>query len=167
MKSRRGISIVLLLILMLILLLGAAGFYYFYNKSKYVPVPQYLPTPTSTATPVSSTEPVMEKSDIPEGWLTYTNTKYGFQISYPSNFKALDDADNLYGWPDAVVLFYAGGQSYDLPVEVWNTEAEYKAKYATQLDQVIVKKVGGKFITLLNNNNTPEVNQIILTFKEL
>jgi hypothetical protein len=137
---------------------------------------------TDTQTPVVSPtvfepEPTIEvideevveqasESAVPQGWLTYTNTQYGFEISYPEDFKALDDAENLYGWPDAVVLFYAGGQSYDMPVEVWDTKTEYENKYSTQIDNLTVKRVGDKYITLLNMNRQAEVDQIIETFKE-
>lgn len=99
----------------------------------------------------------------PSDWQTYSNTQYGFEIKYPVNFKALTDKDSLYGWPKAVVLFYSGGQSYDLPVEVWSSEAEYKQKYPNA--GVTVFKKGSQFITLSNVNSNPLVDQIISTFK--
>lgn len=113
-----------------------------------------LPTPVISPTPVSN---------IPVGWLTYKNTKYGFEISYPKTWKALDDKDNLYGWPDAAVLLYNGGQSYDIPIEVWDGEAQYKAKYTSQ--KPIVYKVGEKFITLVDVTSEPDAQAIISTFK--
>jgi len=105
-----------------------------------------------------------EESKIPEGWLTYRNEEYGFEISYPSNYKALTDKENLYGWPNAIVLIYGGGQSYDLPIEVWNTEAEYKSKYSNAKN-LYVMEVRNKYLTLVNVNFEPEVEEIIKTFK--
>jgi len=99
------------------------------------------------------------------GWQIFTNAQYGFQISYPATYQALTDPDNLYGWPKAVVLFYAGGQSYDLPIEVWNSVAEYEAKYQPGMTNLTVKQVKGKYITLVNSNLSTEVDEIIATFK--
>lgn len=78
----------------------------------------------------------------------------------------MDDEKNLYGWPNAVVLVYGGSQSYDLPIEVWNTEAEYKAKYPNT-EELTVEHVGNKFITLVNVNSETEVDEIIQTFKAI
>lgn len=107
------------------------------------------------------------ESALPEGWSTYTNIEYGFEISYPEKYKPLNDSESLYGWPDAVVLFYAGGQSYDLAVEVWDSKFDYEDKYSTRLDDLVVKRVGDKYITLLNTNRETEVDQIIETFREI
>ena len=154
--------------------LGAAGLYYFSNKKgggegTGQVTPMVTPAVTqavSTATPAVSPSPTIaeETSNIPAGWLTYTNEQYDFEISYPANYQALDDSDNLYGWPNGIVLFYSGGQSYDLPVEVWDTAYEYEKKYKNQMSDLTVKQVGGKYITLLNANRIAEVDQIISTF---
>jgi len=164
---RKGFALIFVIIL--IAALAAAGYfgyqYYLaqkggdYQAPTQTPVSNYSPVPVVTALPSAS--PV--STGMP-GWKAYTNSQYGFEISYPDNYKALTDAENLYGWPKAVVLLYSGGQSYDLPIEVWNTEAEYKAKY-TDLANITVKTAGNKFITLSNMNMDPEVDQIISTFK--
>lgn len=111
-----------------------------------------VPTPTAT----------VAGPTIPAGWQTYTNAQYGFTISFPANFKALSDKDNLYGWPNGVVLIYRGGQAYDIAIEVWSTEAEYKAKYPGEaLD---VYKVNGKFLTIADQTKSAENTAIIATF---
>jgi hypothetical protein len=99
---------------------------------------------------------------IPSGWQTYTNTQYGFTISFPANFKALTDKDNLYGWPNGVVLIYGGGQAYDIVIEVWTTEAEYKAKYPGET--LPVYQVNGKFLTISDQTKSAENASIIATF---
>ncbi len=115
------------------------------------PVPTF---PTSTSTPASS------------NLTTYINSKYHFEISFPSSYKALTDSDNLSGWPNAIALIYNGGQSYDLPIEVWNSESDYQINYPDPSLNIAVHKTSdGKFITLTNVNKDPEVDQIISTFK--
>lgn len=146
---------------------GKGGFSLKLEKNDVIPteVASASPSPKiiAIATPQPTTTP---DSSIPSGWLTYKNEKYGFQISYPTDYKALTDSNNLYGWPKAVVLIYSGGQSYDLPIEVWSTKAEYEAKYKNQ-SNITVKEVNGKFITLVNANSETEVDNIISTFKAL
>ena len=65
------------------------------------------------------------------------------------------------------MLIYGGGQSYDLPIEIWSTVSEYENKYKNQMGDLTIKKVGGKYITLLNTNHKEEVDQIIVTFRAL
>jgi hypothetical protein len=109
-----------------------------------------IPTPSQTVT-----------SDL----LTYKNNVYGFEIAYPKNYKALDDKENLYGYENGIVLIYAGGQAYDVIIEVWNTKAEYETAYVSRMADVTVHEVNGKFITLVDNTNEPENKQIIESFK--
>lgn len=158
-----GIAITLLVVV------SVAGAYYLGTKNKKAQdqsatavVDETQAIPTQEFQQPQKTE--VAKSDIPTNWLTYTNEKYGFEISYPPNYKALDDAENLYGWPDALVLIYGGGQSYDLPIEVWNTQSEYENKYPNA-ENITVKLIGNKYITLLNMNFEEEVDTIIETFR--
>lgn len=173
--KQKGISTVLIIVLLVALLIAAVvGATYYLTSQKYegtsqaipspVPTTAFVPSPTVMPTVLAQPTEVEEASSVPAGWLTYENQEYGFTISYPPNYQALDDSENLYGWPKAIVLIYGGGQSYDLPIEVWDTATEYQAKYTAQLSSLTVKQVGGKYITLLNMNNEPEVDQIIATF---
>lgn len=103
---------------------------------------------------------------VSSDWLTYKNMQYGFEISYPPSYKALDSKNDLYGYPNGAALIYSGGQAYDVVIEVWNTESEYKEKYATMMSDVTVLKSNGKFITLLNSTHQPKNDQIIASFKQ-
>ncbi len=118
-----------------------------------MPTEEPVPTPTP-------------QSNIPAGWKIYKNETYNFQIAYPAKYKVLTDEKNLYGWPNAVALIYGGGQSYDLPIEIWNSPSEYLAKYQSEAG-LVAKKVGNKYITLVNVNKDPEVDEIIATFRLL
>jgi hypothetical protein len=146
----------------LLILISVGGAYFLGTQNKKVSE-KVITTSEPVLIPTSIPTPEAEKSDIPPGWMTYKNEEYGFEISYPENYKALDDEENLYGWPDAVVLIYGGGQSYDLPIEIWDNASEYENKYPNA-DNLIVKQVGNKYITLLNMNFEAEVDAIIETF---
>lgn len=166
------------IILFALLIIVSVAFAYYYGtqqgKLTFSPTPQantaseeskeidQAPSPTpSPTTPTATPE-----SNVPSGWKTYVNQEYGFEISYPPSYKALTDNENLYGWPNGIVLFYGGGQSYDLVVQHWNSPSEYENKYKNQTN-VTVKKIGDTYITLLNTNFETEVDEIIETFKNI
>lgn len=156
-KPKNNLIIIIAAIL-LIISLGIIGYLVFQSlqSKKQTTKVQPTPTPSSILTPTP---------DITANWEKYTNTQYGFEIKHPSEYKALSDEKNLYGWPKAIVLFYKGGQSYDLAIEIWDNESEYKQKYIDSSVITIFKTQNNKFITLLNANKDPEVDQIISTFK--
>lgn len=158
-------------ILLLVLLIGVSvAFAYYYGTQKGIvnnfsgsePTQSVSLSPTIAPSIVPSLVPT---SSLPSGWMTYSNDKYAFEISYPASYKALTDKENLYGWPKGIVLFYKGGQSYDLVIEHWESQSEFENKYHNQTN-VVIKKIGNYYISLLNNNFDPEVDQIIGTFKE-
>lgn len=156
-------------LLIISLLAVSVAFAYYYGLQQAGKQPVVSPTPELNITPKPSASPTPLPSaspSVPLGWDTFTSQKYGFSISYPDNYRALTDAQNLYGWPDGVVLIYDGGQSYDLVIERWNNPAEYQAKYPNQTN-LVVKQIGSVYLTLLNMNFEPEVDQIIETFREL
>lgn len=97
---------------------------------------------------------------------TYINDKHNFQITFPADYEALTDKDSLSGWPNAIVLLYNGGQSYDLPIEIWDEELSYRRRYpSSHYDTKAFKTKDNKFITLTNFNYDPEVVKIMSTFK--
>ena len=189
MKTRGFAPIIILVIILLIIISGTAYFIGLKNTgSKIFPTPTPTPTISSVActqeakicpdgtTSVVRVGPNCEFAQCPTAetsqnskhpdWKLYKNEEYGFQIFHPDSYKVLNDKVNLYGWPNAIVLLYNGGQSYDLPIEVWNTKAEYEAKYKAA-PNLTVKEVKGKFITFLNTNTEDEVDEIIDSFKVL
>lgn len=157
---------ILIIALMVVVWFAGAGKFFQNNVGKLV---NNLPSDTPTAivdnqaTVTPTQTPTPEKSNVPAGWSTYTNSEYNFEISYPSNYKALTSKEDLYGWPDALVLIYGGGQAYDLAIEVWDSEAQYKQKYPSQTVKVYM--VDGKYLTILDQTLEPDNSAIISTFK--
>jgi len=154
-------SLVLIMSILLIITVAIAGLFYFQiQKLSKELIENKNPAATSEAVLTPSPQPT-----IKSGWEKYTNTKYGFEFIYPQEYKVLTDSNSLYGWPKAILLLYKGGQSYDMAVEMWESEAEYKQKYASQLDNIAAFENEGLFITLLNTNKDPDVAEIISSFK--
>ena len=160
---------IIVIVLVSVILLAIIGFLVYQNMQLKKQAASPSPTPSSAVTAVSpvsaSIATATPGTSLTPGWKLYTNNQYGFEFSYPSSYKVLTDAENLYGWPKAILLLYKGGQSYDLAVEVWNTEAEYKAKYTDSSILNVFKTKDGKFITFLNQNKDSEVAEIISTFR--
>jgi len=110
--------------------------------------------------------PIPVASPVVSGTV-YKNDTYGFSLIYDKPFKLQTSKDDLYGYPHGVALLYAGGQSYDIIIEAWDTQAAYEKAYGPRTSELVIKKINNKFITLLNNNNTPEAKKIIDSFKQL
>jgi len=185
MSEKGFIGIALILLISLVVVGG--GIYSFLKQGKglEVKITSVSPTPAEKractleakicpdGTSVGRVPPSCEFAPCPTsvpsarpGWNVYTNEKYGFEISYPEGYKALDDKENLYGWKNGVVLLYKGGQSYDLAIQVWESKDSYEKEYKSA-PNLTVKEVGGKFITLLNTNFNEEVDDIIETFRPI
>lgn len=160
--KKKGFTKVILVIILALIGIGAA--YYLGAQNKRVnEVSETSPSPTSTTSPTQTPRPT-EESSVPAGWLTYKNSEYGFEISYPDTYEALDDQNNLYGWPNGVVLLYQGGQAYDIVIEAWDSETEYVDEYSTRLDDLTIENYEGGYITLLNNTQETTNAQVISTF---
>lgn len=156
-------SILLIFAIVTLFLMGMTGFLAYQNTQLQKQLAQL-----QTVAPEVSPTPSPTASEVPDptaNWKTYSNTKYAFSIKYPSSFQALTNSTDLYGWPKAVVLIYSGGQSYDLPIEVWASKAEYQQKHMNTQNLKVFTTNDGKYITLVNVNNNPTVDQIISTFQ--
>ncbi len=167
-----------IIVVLFLSLFGVVGYLIWQNNQLQKTVLQGQPPTITEVEPTS--EPAEQPADtdtpsIPPSptvnpfpdWLTYTSQEYNFQFSHPPEFEALDDENNLYGWPNGVVLLHQGGQAYDIPVEVWDTQAEYQQKYATRMSEITVKQAGGKYITFLNNTGVDSFDEITSTFTEI
>jgi len=104
---------------------------------------------------------------IPAGWSTYRNDAVGFEISYPATYSALDDANNLYGWTNGVVLLYNSGQSYDIAIQLWNSQTEYENEFSGQMERITVYPIGNQFLTIMDVTQEPENPGVIATFHRI
>lgn len=172
----RSYSLLLIICGILLLGLGLLGGYIIGNKQQPAslpnpsPAPQQIPTTIASPSPFSSpTQPLptstVSVTTAPSDWLIYKNSTYGFEIMYPKTYKALDDKNNLYGWPNGIVLFYKGGQSYDIAIQAWNTKEDYEKAYPGGSYEVTVKQVNNKYLTIVNLTKDPQNAEIITTFK--
>lgn len=159
-------TLIILMAVVVLLLLGLVGYLVYRNMmlqnqiSEMTVLSSPSPSPEGTPSPGATTP---ASPDSFSSWKTYKDETLGFQITYPPSFKVTEDK---YGWPKAVLILYQGGQSYDLVIEVWNSESEYLAKYTNQSTGTLtVKQKGSQYFTLLNGNKDATVDQIISTFE--
>jgi hypothetical protein len=116
---------------------------------------------------VKASTPEQALAATPSNKSVYRNTEYGFELLYPPSYKLLTDSDSLSGYPRGIALLYTGGQAYDVVVEEWDTEEEYKTNYSTRFIDLTVLKVGTKFITFFDNTNSAKNKMIIESVKLL
>ncbi len=101
---------------------------------------------------------------VKPGYVEYKNTEIGYSIQYPEKY----DVEENSAWKNADLILYGGGQIYDLIIQVWNTESEYKKFYSDNpaaAENMTVYKVGTKYVTLINLGKKSEIDEIIKNFK--
>jgi len=156
--KKNAATITCLAILLLILLACRIEF------QDATPTPQPTPSLQPTATLAPPPTATSQSANIPAGWLTYQDSTVGFSISYPTDYNPLNDAKNLYGWPNGALLLYNGGQSYDIAIEVWQQEQEAYTKYSVDGDFLKVFSCGDRFISIFDITHEPENAAVIETF---
>jgi len=159
---------VVLAVLVLMLASGAGVYWY---MSSQMAKEKAAMTEAGPEEFVESEEPLPlpEVPELEEGWLRYENSEYGFAISFPETYQALDDEENLYGWPNGVVLIYNGGQAYDIAIEAWDSEGEYLAMYPADNPNYDyqVEQIGDKYLTILDATKEEGNAEVIATFEVL
>jgi hypothetical protein len=160
-------SLIIVIVLVLIILVSVGGYLYISqtNKTSLVSSPTTQPVRTLIPSPQPQKQPISPspESTIPANWKTYTNSAYGFEISFPENYQALDSPDDLYGWPNGVVLIYGGGQAHDVAIEIWDNQTDYQGKYPNE--EVEKHSIGTKYLTIADITGEVINSEIIFTFK--
>ena len=102
-------------------------------------------------------------------WKTYTNTEYGFEFRYPSDYSTVNPGMEQEGWPQGVVLlsYKPHPTAYSLAIEAWDTPTAFKEKYGeVQTKKSFIKQIGNKYLSVWALD--PEdivLDQILSTFK--
>lgn len=99
----------ILLIVLILTILGVGGMYAY--KNFFVKVPE--PTPTPIATPESTPDPTAD-------WETYTNTKRGYSMRYPTDWTVKEVSENRPEFKDKVeyIVFYSPTKDYALTFSI-------------------------------------------------
>jgi hypothetical protein len=119
-----------------------------------------LPPPAASAPPATP-----EPTPLPVGWAIYRSEDEGFEIAYPTSYAPLDDSDNLYGWPNGLLLLYNAGQSYDIVVQVWDSVEEYESALGSDVSRAMVFPSEGRFFTVMDITQEPDNASVIATFR--
>ena len=123
-----------------------------------------IPAAPTSAPTVPPPPPTQAPTALPPGWALYRNESEGFEIAYPTTYAPLDDANNLYGWPNGLLLLYNQGQSYDIVVQVWNSQAEYTGALGADLSRVTIFPSGSRFFTVMDITQEADNAGVIATF---
>jgi len=90
--GRRSLIITIIVVLVVILSAGASVYFFFFkNNTHSAPAPDSNKPAAKVATPTQSYK------QIPSDWKTYKNPEWGFQISYPPQYRFLDNVANSKG----------------------------------------------------------------------
>lgn len=143
-----------------------------YETNLYLIVKIYSDPDKVTAIDKLTIEEILKSIDfekpeplVKEGYQKVSDIQNRFTLTYPENYRLVEDKA---AWKNASVILYTGGQSYDLVVQVWNSESEYRGVYGNSYDDFITaKNFNGKYITFLNANKSKEVEEIIKSFEPI
>lgn len=100
---------------------------------------------------------------IPKGWNKYSNSEFGFDISYPSTYNVI--TEKLSGWPHAILLLYNGGQAYDIAIELWTSKYEMESILSRKSFPYKIFDFGEKYISISDETNEAENSKIISTMQ--
>ena len=103
MKINQKGFVVAIIVLAIAVLLGVGYFVFVNNSETVIEEQSSLPVTTETKTPapLTTTTTTNETAE----WKTYTNTQYGFSVSFPPQTSAIDGkADFVQKFPDAPAI---------------------------------------------------------------
>jgi hypothetical protein len=106
-------------------------------------------------------------------WQIYSNKNLGFELQYPKNIYN-EEVNNDFTHSIFLLIKNDGAHSYDLIIQKWDSEDELNNAYpiATRKSNenpfginIFFYKKDNYIISLLNNNNRADIDEIIKTFK--
>lgn len=173
MQNQKGISSLVGIIIVIAVAIIAFGgvFAYQYFSTKAQPVVQTQQNPTAG---------LPAKASATEGWKTYTNNDYNFQIEYPNNWFAEKNSEDFapgYNGPDLVfcppnLTYHSSGSTGCMnQPSGYQSGMIYLFTYDTNTkpNNINYQYLGfnsGKYYYLFNDNGSKDIfTQILSTFK--
>lgn len=125
----------------ILIAVAVSGYLVFVRNMRVAVVPTLTVSPSISASPVT---------DGTASWKTYTNTKYGFEFKYPSEFSVVEYGGSSRGGIEysnlhSIIIIppgYSDGMEY-LVVDYYVDLANLTQKSNLSLEQFLNKDVGG------------------------
>ncbi|MFC1622234.1 hypothetical protein ACFL13_02560 [Patescibacteria group bacterium] len=154
-------SKIFILIVLVIILLGGGVYFLLFKMPTMGPIPNGIDSETGV---ITDSEPKEENTKVTDG---YKDDELNFDILFPAGCGVSNEELDTYGWPNGVVLIYCGGETYDVAVEVWDTEEEFRDKYPDEENLVVEMLEDGRYLTVVDIANEQYSANILKTFRFL
>ena len=151
MKNQKGISSligIIVIVVVAVIAFGGVFAYQYYSMPKEVIKNPVIEIPKTETTKDQTADSPVQSQQATEGWKTYTNNQYGFEIKYPSNFTAREsktnNSDNVY-WN----LYISNDKGFLVSISIVNTNTfknsfSYRGSQNAPEEENIIGGISGR-----------------------